>query len=352
MILKTKNGVQDMTYPTQATVTVSDDRLATPVGRANATLIRYPRFNKLLSNIQLCRDMSKTAGEPQCIILEGMPGAGKSTLVKSYAESRSRYETPSGTKVPVFYLETPSPATVKGMAARLLQVLGDPAANYGTLWSMNSRLVHFIQTCEVQMIILDDFHHLIDKETNRVLGKVSDWLKVLIKETNIPFLVVGVEGTVRRILDANAQLSRLFAIRETLQPFQWDIQNPETIKEFVTFITFAERMIGVRLTDEIEREDLLYRMYYATDGIVGNVMNLLRYAVALAQQRESDVLTLEVLTAAFNMRLAEHVRKRSPFAASDDHLSAMSLHAQSSKPRPSSPQEVEDLSASDVLTTR
>lgn len=339
-----------MTYPTQAKVT--DDRLSTPVGRSNATLIRYPRFNEFLNNIQLCRNMSKTAGEPQCIILEGVPGAGKSTLVKSYAESCSRYETPSGTKVPVFYVETPSPVTVKGMAARLLQVLGDPAANYGTLWSMNSRLVHFIQACEVQMIILDDFHHLIDKETNRVRGKVSDWLKVLIKETNIPFLVVGVDGTVRRILDANAQLSRLFAIRETLQPFQWDSQNPETIKEFITFIAFAERMIGVHLTEEIEREDLLYRMYYATDGIVGNVMNLLRYAVALAQQREADTLTLDVLATAFNMRLAEHVRKRCPFVTSGNQLSAMPLSTQSTKPKSTSPQQGQDLSASDVLTTR
>ncbi len=189
-----------MTCPTQTNVTVSDDRLATPIGRANAALIRYPRFNSLLDNIQLCQEMSKIAGEPQCMILEGMPGAGKSTLVKSYAESYSRYETASGTKVPIFYLETPSPATVKGMAAKLLEVLGDPAANHGTLWSMNSRLIHFIQACEVQMIILDDFHHLIDKETNRVLSKVSDWLKVLIKETHVPFLVVGVVGTVRRIL--------------------------------------------------------------------------------------------------------------------------------------------------------
>jgi energy-coupling factor transporter ATP-binding protein EcfA2 len=331
-----------MTYQTQTPVTVSDNRLATPVGRANALLIRYPRFNQLINHIQLCRDMSKTAGEPQCIILEGRPGAGKSTLVKSYAASCSRYETPSGTKVPVFYLETPSPATVKGMAARLLQALGDPAANHGTLWSMNARLVHFIHTCEVQMIILDDFHHLIDTETNRVLSKVSDWLKVLIKETQIPFLVVGVEGTVSRILAANAQLSRLFAIRETLHPFRWDTRDPETIKEFTTFVAFAERLIGVRLTDELPREELLYRMYYATDGVVGNMMNLLRYSVVLAQQQDAATLTLDVLNAAFNMRLAAHVRKRTPFLVSEDPL----------PPPPDEPPEEDDLSASDVLTTR
>ncbi len=309
-----------MTYQTPVSLMAAADPLTTPVGRANALLIRYPRFNQLVSHIQLCREMSQIAGEPQCLILEGQPGTGKSTLVQSYAATWARYETAHGTKLPIFYVETPSPATVKGLAARLLQALGDPAADHGTLWSMNTRLVHFIHTCEVQLIILDDFHHLIDTETNRVLNQVADWLKVLIKETQVPFLVVGVEGSVTRILEANAQLSRLFAIRETLRPFQWDSQHPETIQEFVTFVTFAERLIGVPLSAELPREELLYRVYTATAGVVGNVMNLLRYAVGLAQQQEAEVLSLATLTAAFNLRLAAHMHKPSPFVLAREPL--------------------------------
>lgn len=336
-----------MTYRTPVPLTVSDDPLTTPVGRANAVMIRYPRFNQLVSHIQLCREMSKVAGEPQCLILEGQPGTGKSTLVKSYAATCARYETIHGTKMPIFYVETPSPATVKGMAARLLQALGDPAADHGTLWSMNARLVHFIHACEVQMIILDDFHHLIDTETNRVLNQVSDWLKVLIKETQIPFLVVGVEGTVSRILEANAQLSRLFAIRETLRPFQWDNQNPETIKEFTTFVAFAERLIGLPLSEELPREELLYRLYYATAGVVGNVMNLLRYAVGLAQQQGVETLSLDVLTAAFNLRLASHLGKHNPFVRSSNPPTTST-----SAPSPQPPAAETPVSVSDVLKAR
>jgi energy-coupling factor transporter ATP-binding protein EcfA2 len=292
--------------------------------RANAALVRYARFNELHEDIRLCQQMSLIAGEPQCMVLEGLTGAGKSTLVRSYAEMFTRYETESGTRVPIFYMETPAPVTVKGMAARMLEELGDPAAHRGPLWSMNSRLIQYIKHCEVQLVILDDFHHLIDKETNRVLETVSDWLKVLIKETNVPFLVVGIEGRVEQILQANPQLSRLFAVRERLEPFQWNPADETTIQAFASFIKYVEMGVGVSLSDELPHAELLYRFHYATAGVVGNVMNLIRFAALLAQKQGSETLTLAILSQAFVKRLHKHMaRKTDPFAvATDQHFVA------------------------------
>lgn len=247
------------------------------------------------------------AGEPQCMVLEGMTGAGKTTLVQAYVEAFSRYDTASGTRIPIFYMETPSPVTVKGMAARMLEVMGDPAAHKGPLWSMNARLIRFIEACTVQLVILDDFHHLIDKDTDRVLETVSDWLKVLIKETNVPFLVVGIEGGVERILRANRQLSRLFAARETLEPFGWNPSDEATMAEFAAFVKYVEKGMGMPLSDEVPRTELLHRLHYATDGVVGNVMNLMRCAALLAQKQGTEQLTLSILGRAFDKRLRKHM---------------------------------------------
>jgi hypothetical protein len=290
--------------------------MTAPLTKAHTALIRYPRFNELHEDIQMCQQMSSIAGEPQCMVLEGMTGTGKSTLVKTYVEAYLRYETPSGTKIPVFYVETPSPVTVKGMAARMLEVMGDPAAHKGPLWSMNARLAHFIKACAVQIVILDDFHHLIDRERNRVLETVSDWLKVLIKETKVPFLVIGVEGKVELILRANTQLSRLFAVRETLEPFHWNPSDEDAMKQFASFVKCAEKGIGIPISEELVRVELLQRLYYATSGVVGNVMNLLRFAALLAQIQGSDTLTLTILSRAFEKRLRKHMAKRvNPFTA-------------------------------------
>ena len=300
-----------------------DNEIRTWLTQANTALIRYPRFKALHQDMRECQELSRLSNEPCCLSLEGVTGAGKSTLVRDYAALFPRAEEPSGTRVPVFYVETPSPVTVKGMAATMLAQLGDPAAHYGALWAMNFRLVRLMKACQVELVILDDFHHLIDKETNRILEQVSDWLKVLIKETNIPFLVVGIEGKVERILDANAQLSRLFAARQTLAPFRYDQTDEASLQEFARFVHYAEQALTIELPETLPRLELLSRLHVATRGVVGNLMNLLRYAAWLTHQQQQKQIALPTLAAAFDKRLSKHLKgQTNPFTASLAELRA------------------------------
>jgi len=284
------------------------------LNQIHSVFVFYPRLKELHEEICRCQQLSHVAGEAQCVALEGMTGTGKTTLIRRYAAEFPRRETRYGSIIPVFYLETPSPATVKTMASVMLEQLGDPAAHIGAIGPMNSRLINLLKACKVELVILDDFHHLIDTETDRVLAKVSDWLKVLIKETGIPFMVVGIEGKVERILRANPQLSRLFAARETLVPFVWQPEQQDTIQNFHVFVGTIEKSIGKNLTQSLPRTDLLYRIFYSTNGVVGNVMNLLRYAVMLAEERSATSLDLDTLALAFEKRMSKHLPdKQNPF---------------------------------------
>lgn len=282
-------------------------------------LVRYPRFNELHEKIRRCQELSRLAGEPTCFALQGKTGAGKTRLVTTYAEMFPRYETEEAVKIPIFYVETPSPVTVKGMAAKMLRELGDPAADKGPQWSMDARLIHFIKNvCEVELVILDDFHHLIDKETNRILETVSDWLKVLIKETKKPFLVVGIDDKVEQILAANEQLARLFMEPEQLEPFKWDLNDARISEDFAAFILYVEEALGTRLTTEITRGELLHRLHCATGGYVGNIMKLM-LAGSLPAKRQDGVMTLACLAEAFADRRKTHVHIRdNPFSCPTD----------------------------------
>ena len=279
-------------------------------------LIRYPRLKELHQAIQLCAVLSEAAGEPQCMALMGVTGAGKSTVARTYAQAFPRTETNHGARIPVVYLETPSPATIKSVAATALRQLGDPRAASGTLWSMDARLVHFLRECQVRLVIMDDFHHLFDEESQRALGTVSNWLKVLIKESNVPFLVVGLEDRIRLILGANPQLARLFALRETLEPLAWDPARVETLADFARFVQYAEQAVGLPLSEELPRAEWLHRLHTATEGVVGHILNLLRQARAVAQAADPQTphLTLAVVSRVFRQRLQDPLRPQAdPF---------------------------------------
>lgn len=291
--------------------------------QSHAALIRYPRFKDLHGDIRQCQYLSKLSGEPQCMSLEGLPGAGKTTLVKEYAKAFPRIETEERTLIPVFYVPTPSPVTIKGMASKMLEKMGDPgyARGKGRIDSLDTRLIEHLKTSKTELVILDDFHHLVDSVTNRILAKVSDWLKALIKDAEVPFLVVGVQGQVEMILRANSQLSRLFSVREVLHPFTWDTHKLSSIKEFAHFIEYAEKAIQMPLTTHIRRVELLYRLYYVTGGVVANIMNLLRAAQLMALIRKSPTIELDDLSQAFQKHLSKHVGiTTDPFQVKQDRF--------------------------------
>ena len=289
---------------------------ASAIARAQGAFISYPRLEALHREIARCQQLSHLAEEPQCMALEGATGTGKTTLVRRYAAAFPRIETATGSRIPVLYVETPSPIRPKWAASAMLERLGDPAADRGTFDAMNARLVKLLGACQVELVILDDFHHVIDRERDQILALVSDWLKVLIKNSGVPFLVVGIDGKVERILRANDQLSRLFAARETLAPFTWDTADADSVAQFGRFVLMAEQAIGLPLSAQISRASLLGLIYQATGGVVANVMNLLRYAQLLALDRGAAVVELDDLWCAFEKRLAKHLAPRgNPFLA-------------------------------------
>jgi Cdc6-like AAA superfamily ATPase len=243
--------------------------------------------------------------------LTGLSGVGKSTLVKDYADAFPRTITQTRTIIPVLYVETPSPVTVKSMCSTMLDALGDPAAFKGTVLSLNHRLIGFIHDCDVELIILDEFHHLIDSKTNRILEQVSEWMKSLIKKTGKSFLVVGIEGQVEIILRNNPQLSRHFPLREKIHPL---VYEPTLENEFVQFVVRAEKVLGMHLTNKMPRAELLYRLHYASDGIIGHIMNLMRSAAMKARDEGHETIEEVDLSSAFERRIAKVLWKKvNPF---------------------------------------
>jgi Cdc6-like AAA superfamily ATPase len=187
--------------------------------RVRTAFIRHPRVIRLMDSLDECLEEAQLSGQPYCMSLEGPSGAGKTTTLRKFAAQFSRTETPTGTRIPVLHVQVPSPATCKGLDGAILEALGDPAAHRGTLDAMVARIVLYLRRCEVQLLILDDIHNMLIVETDRQQAIVSNHLKDLIKRSGVTVLAVSVPDKIEELLAGNKELSRLFAVRETLSPF-------------------------------------------------------------------------------------------------------------------------------------
>jgi len=86
--------------------------------------VAYPRWQRIVAEIGRCQEWAPVAAEPPCLLVVGPTGAGKSTLVGTYARERPAVLTESGITYPVLKATIPTPATVKALAMVLLAALG------------------------------------------------------------------------------------------------------------------------------------------------------------------------------------------------------------------------------------
>lgn len=286
--------------------------LAQKLNAVNNTYISYPRFDEILDAIEYCHYFSSCKDEPECMFLSGCTGVGKTTIFHTYANKYPSFVTCDRTVMPILTVTIPAPATVKAVVSKLLWQLGDPEYDKGSIGKQTIRLIGLIRDCGVQLIILDEFQHFIDRDSDMVLRTVSDWLKTLILDTNLPIILIGLPEAEQILkLRDHSQLSRRFANRYCLSPFGW---QSDTGKEFRTFLHLLESQLPLVSESQMSELSLARRFYYASDGIVAYVMKLIRYGTYLALKQDKDRLDLSILAVAFEKYVhADKPGKVNPF---------------------------------------
>ena len=284
--------------------------------------IEYPRLTGLLAKIEHCHEYSKIAAEPECMFIGGYSGTGKTTLQKFYARKFPRVVGEEGTVVPVLCGRVPGRPSEKTFVTELLRSMGDPEPERGSADSQTDRFRGFLKECGTYLIFIDEFQHFVDKDSEKVLKNISDWLKNLIDHTRKPIIMCGMPYA-DMVLDApgNEQLQRRFSVRASLDPFGWK-GNGEDI-EFRAFLKAVddELPFNPNRSFRLSEKTVAFRFYCATNGRVGKVMKVIRRAAELAITRSMKELDLNVLAEAYDERLRhDHPDRINPFATRPETL--------------------------------
>ncbi|WBA82382.1 TniB family NTP-binding protein [Endozoicomonas sp. GU-1] len=247
--------------------------------------------------LQFCFDSFDGATEPTCFLLIGDSGLGKSLVAELFHKSYPDYEEDLGDRInsikPIVRFSLPSHAKRYEAIRAFLKAIGDPRWDSSDSFDLkNARLIDYLRdTCKTRMIIIDEFHHLTQAMSSAEIVFTADWLKLLIKETKIPIVGIGMPWA-QRIQSNNQQMGTIFTIVEELFPFK--ISDEDSLEIYCSFLnTLSSRLKKEFSIDAgcLIEPEVLFPLFISSNGCPKLIMKLIAHASSLSEVRILNVKT-------------------------------------------------------------
>lgn len=257
-------------------------------------LVPHSAFENALRRLEQCFVYAEQgASEPTCLAVIGESRTGKSRSAEVFASRHPARRLDDGIRSPILGIVVPSKPTVKSLAELILRALGAPDWDKGTENGKTIRLVRLMKECRVVLLTLDEFHHFYDKTSDRVQHHVADWLKNAVGETRVALCVSGLPS-LQAVIDQNEQLAGRFLSPVRMPRFDWLDESHRG--EFVGILGAFDHCLREHFDlPTLDDDEMAFRMYCATGGLMGYITKTLRQAVWNALDAETSRITLEDL---------------------------------------------------------
>jgi hypothetical protein len=226
----------------------------------------------------------------------GESGTGKTTLLEGFIARHKSHRNDYGMEVPILFASVPSSPTVRSLAGELLRAFGAPDWDKGTELQMRNRLQVLMKGARTHMVIIDEFNHFYDRGKNKIMYNVADWLKKFIDDTQKTLVVAGLPAC-KIVVNQNEQLARRFLAPIELPRFDW--RNVDQRAQFIGVLgAFYTELSKRYRVPEFQSDQMAFRFYCATGGLIGYLSKVLRVAERNAISTGNNTILLEDLNAA------------------------------------------------------
>ena len=310
-------------------MTTNPERQAQVLNALKQCVVWHPSFARAHQLVQKSMSTTRDRQAASSMMLTGDTGVGKSTLCKGI-EVELNIDTEQDTGCSHVFtkycllVEVPPKATIKTLAIEVLTKLG--LEDRGRLEHMGSAsldrlILQRLITMQVRLIILDEFHRILDQGATATKKIVCRWVNQILNQTTIPIVLAGLT-TIETLIDTISELSDRYPYRAHLRYFNFsDEAATAQFRKVIELIElkviepagFAERVILI--------QDLLFKaICLATDGNFRHLNILLNDTLTLALEREDNRLSLEDFARAADD--LDFCRPRNPFRLSSGDLNA------------------------------
>lgn len=266
---------------------------------ANAIFVQRAFTDEFVHAMQELREGSKEGAEAMCLVVVGEKGVGKSAFLKRYANDNPQ-ECIVDRNVrtitrPVVYVSFPPSPTLKGAAEVFLAALAGPASLRGSRTVLTQRIKEMLINLKTELVIADEFQH-VRQDGAKGRSEVADWLKDIIKTTNIPFVLSGMYETVH-IIQADEQLHSLTEEPTVITPYDW--QDPSSRRAWRALLAKIDLELPFNERSNLAGEETARTLFVCTNGNLRRLRAILRYAVSRALSNKGKLITWDDLAAGY-----------------------------------------------------
>ena len=242
----------------------------------------HKSFDFLIEHGRCRQDKGK-----MCVLLTGPAQAGKSTIINSYAEAKNTPEALGSGRLPVLHVTLEANVTRKGLAQDILGTFEEFGYEVGSLRVSETILLKRVRAnlkgAGTELLILDEFHHLINSDNAKLACSVGETIKRMLIKGICPIALAGIEAA-RAPLTLNSQLMQRSIPELNLYCLKAD--NADDLDLLVPFIvSFIKKANEIISSDKSEpklERDVLFAIIEVTHGVLGAICNLIKDAFVLA----------------------------------------------------------------------
>jgi hypothetical protein len=258
---------------------------------ANLTFLLTPSLQALIAKLEAIRHY-RSLGQQRCLLVGGVSGAGKSSVLNWYAVNYLPMVQPLTTSVPVIKIDAPvSNRSPKPLFQRMLLACGAVVLRGDEEHHLQLLELYF-QQCGVELLVVDEVEHITVPALRRRLLELTNLVGVpIVCASCNPIAWTSGDTEIQgRWNDyftltqfTGARLDAFLTLLELLLPFE------------------QESRLGLRSLPGGEGEVAGPAHYIEqwTDGLLREVMLLVRDACGKALAAGHDHLTLDTLRAAW-----------------------------------------------------
>ncbi|WP_067516650.1 TniB family NTP-binding protein [Endozoicomonas ascidiicola] len=282
------------------------------------------RIVDVINDMIKCKKSFDTKMEPISMMIMAGSGYGKTLLINyfssKYPPVTEKNDKGEQDKKEVLVVTLRSNSTKKDAATEMLKALGDPNPDKGSLLQQTDRILTLLCLCGVKVIIIDEFSHIVQSNSSRVLGKTADWIKDIIKPPKdnpkecpkIPLIAVGMYSSIK-ILQSNPQLDTLVTKKSYLFPY--GISQKDELDFYKIFLSnVGNKIKNLGLEIDLEDPEIYLRLFAASNGIPRLLMKIISCACGIGCSRgDNKIVDVSCFENGFEDVFGK--QKKNPFKA-------------------------------------